>query len=34
LTEEEAKAAWMEAAGKAKAESSAKGAKDSAKETE
>ena len=34
LTEEEAKAAWMEAAGKAKAESSAKGTKDSAKETE
>ncbi len=34
LTAEEAKAAWMEAAGKAKAESSAKGTKDSAKETE
>jgi len=34
LTEEEAKAAWMEAAGKTKAESDAKGTKDSTKETE
>lgn len=34
LTAEEAKAAWMEAAGKAKTESSAKGTEDSVKETE
>ena len=34
LTAEEAKAAWMEAAKKGKTESSAKGTKDSAKETE
>ena len=34
LTGEEAKAAWMEATGNAKAKSSAKGTKDSAKETE
>ena len=34
MTAKEAKAAWMEAAGKAKAESSGKGTKDSAKEAE
>ena len=34
MTAEEAKAAWMEAVGKAKAEPGVKGTKDSAKETE
>ena len=34
LLSEEAKAVWMEAAGKAKTESNAKAGKDSAKETE